>query len=36
MENVVRAAQFCAGVRKPGYDFNTGVVAGAEAGAALR
>jgi methylenetetrahydrofolate dehydrogenase (NADP+)/methenyltetrahydrofolate cyclohydrolase len=36
MENVVRAAQFCAGVRKPGYDFNTGVVADREAGAALR
>jgi hypothetical protein len=36
MENVVRAAQFCAGLRKPGYDFSTGVAAGAEVPAALR
>ena len=35
MENVVRAAQFCAGLRRPGYDFNTGVPAGTEA-ASLR
>jgi 5,10-methylene-tetrahydrofolate dehydrogenase/methenyl tetrahydrofolate cyclohydrolase len=31
MENVVRAAQFAAGLRKPGYDFTVGTTAGTQA-----
>lgn len=30
MENVVRAAQFAAGLRKPGYDFTVGTTAGTQ------